>query len=119
MAFPLRLQRRHVHDDAAPGIGGLAEADHQHIARDAEILDRPRQHEAVGRDDAHRPLAIDEAVVRAIPGVAERMVDTGEELEVVRHARAIANGRQAVADRSEEHTSELESLMSISYAVVR
>src|SRR3546814_7548195 len=64
MAFPLRLQRRHVHDDAAPGIGGLAEADHQHIARDAEILDRPRQHE-----------------------------------------------------RSEEHTSELQSLMRISYAV--
>jgi hypothetical protein len=52
VAFPLGLERRHVDDDAAARIGALAQADGEHVARDAEVLDRARQREAVGRDDA-------------------------------------------------------------------
>src|SRR5688572_14219655 len=37
-ALPLGLQRRHVHDDAAARVGRLAQADDQHVARDAEVL---------------------------------------------------------------------------------
>src|SRR5262245_26886815 len=36
VAFPLGLERCDVHDDAAARIGRLADADHQHVARDAE-----------------------------------------------------------------------------------
>ena len=61
LAFPFGLQRGDVHDDAAAGIGGLAQADHQHVARDAEIFDGVGQREAVGRDHADVGLAVDEA----------------------------------------------------------
>src|SRR5664279_4082672 len=39
VAFPLRLERRHVDDDAAARIRALAEADGEHVARNAEVLD--------------------------------------------------------------------------------
>src|SRR5580658_6215507 len=45
--LPLRLKRRHVHDDPATGIGRFAHADRQDIARNFEIFDRTRQREAV------------------------------------------------------------------------
>src|SRR5439155_25857270 len=61
VAFPFGLERRDVDDDAATRIGRLAETDHQHVARHAEILDRRRQREAVRRHDADIELAIDEA----------------------------------------------------------
>ena len=51
-AFPFRLQRRHVDDDAAARVGALAQADGQHAARNAEILDGARQREGIGRNDA-------------------------------------------------------------------
>src|SRR3546814_7518238 len=76
MAFPFGFQRRDVDDDAAARVGALAEADHQHIARDAEIFHRAGQRKRVRRDDADIGLA-----------------------EIGRH------------------TSELQSLMRISYAV--
>src|SRR5216683_313742 len=59
VAFPFRLERRHVDDDAATRIGRFAEADDEHVARHPEILDRRRQGEAVGRHDADIELAID------------------------------------------------------------
>ncbi len=60
LAFPFGLQRGDVHDDAAAGVGGFAEADDQDVARDAEILDGVAEGEAVGRDDAGVGLAVDE-----------------------------------------------------------
>src|SRR5215831_6494951 len=39
-AFPLGLEGRYVHDDTAPGVRALAEADREHVARNAEVLDR-------------------------------------------------------------------------------
>src|SRR3546814_4765946 len=68
--------------DLAARIGRLAEADHQDVARDAEIFDRAGERKAVRRDDADVGFAVDEIL------------------------------------RSEEHTSELQSLMRISYAVL-
>src|SRR3546814_7503462 len=90
MAFPAGFERGDVHDDPAPRIGRLAEADDEYVARDAEIFDRAGEREAVRRNDADVGLAVDEAVRGEILGVD---------------------------DRSEEHTSELQSLMRISYAV--
>jgi hypothetical protein len=50
-ACPLRLEWRDVHDDPASRIGGRAHADGQHIARNLEVLDRPRQRKRIRRDD--------------------------------------------------------------------
>jgi hypothetical protein len=44
-AFPFGLERGDVDDDAAAGVGGFAEADREHVARNAEILYRARQRE--------------------------------------------------------------------------
>ena len=54
MAFPLRLQRRDVDDDATASIGRLTQADSKHISRDAEIFYSPCQGEGVWRNDAER-----------------------------------------------------------------
>jgi hypothetical protein len=98
MAFPARFQGGDVHDDPAARIGRLTEADHQHVARDAEIFDRAGQREAVGRDHADIGLAVDEAVGREVLGIDHRRIDIGEDLELVRHARVIAVGGQAIGD---------------------
>jgi hypothetical protein len=100
MAFPAGLERSHVDDDPAARIGRLAEADDEHVARHPEIFDGPRQREAVRRDDADVGLAVDEAVGGEILGVDDRVVDVGEDLELVGDAGVVAVGRQAVADQS-------------------
>src|ERR1035437_9250738 len=51
LALPLRLQRRHVHDDPAAGVRRFAHADRQHVAGYFKILHRLAQGEAVGRYD--------------------------------------------------------------------
>src|SRR3546814_3190643 len=56
-----------------------------------------------------RVLQLDIAVVEA------RAADRGEARSIVEHDEQIFD--DAVAQRSEEHTSELQSLMRISYAV--
>src|SRR5688572_12834118 len=48
VAFPLRLERRDVDDDAAARVGRLADADHQGVSGDAEVLDGARQGKRVG-----------------------------------------------------------------------
>src|SRR3546814_2460555 len=97
MAFPAGFERGDVHDDPAPRIGRLAEADDEYVARDAEIFDRAGEREAVRRNDADVGLAVDEAVRGEILGVDDRAVDVGENLEVVGDARVIAVGREARA----------------------
>src|SRR6218665_2157105 len=98
MAFPARLERGHVHDDAAAGISGLAEADDEHVARHPEIFDRAGEGKAVGRDDAAIGLAVDEAGVREILGIDHRAVDVREDLELVGDAGVIAVGGEAIGD---------------------
>ena len=101
LAFPFGFQGRDVHDDAAAGIGRLAEADHQHVAGDAEILDRVGQREGVGRDDADVGLAIDEAVLvegfRVDDGALSTLVKI---LNSSAHAGVVAVGGQAVGDHA-------------------
>ena len=41
-AFPLGLERGHVHDDAAAGVGAFAYANGEHAARNLEVFDRAR-----------------------------------------------------------------------------
>src|SRR3546814_7397852 len=48
---------------------------------------------------------------------AARTRDAGRDVHRHRHLRAVARRDQAAAARSEEHTSELQSLMRTSYAV--
>jgi hypothetical protein len=73
MAFPLRLERGDVDDDAATGIGALAQADGQHVARNAEVFDGAGQGEGVRRDDADVALDVDEAA-----GIEVFRVDVAE-----------------------------------------
>src|SRR3546814_9681342 len=61
------------------------------------------QHVSAGEIHEHQ------ACLRVEPEVAERV-----EVQV---AGEVRNGQPVAADRSEEHTSELQSLMRISYAV--
>src|SRR6266849_8675325 len=42
-ALPLRIKRRHIHNNAAPRISRLADTNCQHISRNLEVFDRPRQ----------------------------------------------------------------------------
>src|SRR5208282_1070753 len=75
-----------------------AEADHQHVARDAEIFHGRGQHEAVGRHHADVGYAVDEAFGREFLGIDHGAVDIGEYLELAADARVIAVGGQAVGD---------------------
>src|SRR3546814_1245501 len=69
----------------------------------------------------HRPTARVDREQRRRPGIAEQFalhVRTPERLaQSPRHLARQRHLETPVADRSEEHTSELQSLMRISYAV--
>ena len=65
--FPLGLERRHVHDDAAARVGRFAQADREHVARDAEVLHGARQRERVRRDRAHVRPDVDERLAGRTP----------------------------------------------------
>src|SRR3546814_4661181 len=69
-----------------------------------EGVDQPQQHVGLGGRPALH---------------ADRVVDAAHELDVslLRLARAVADPQHVGRARSEEHTSELQSLMRISYAV--
>src|SRR3546814_10346985 len=67
-------------------------------------LFRSREH---GDRPAYRAALVYQDARRADP----RRLDAGHDPQVVGHARQLRRGR------SEEHTSELQSLMCISYAV--
>src|SRR3546814_1667390 len=81
----------------------------QHVAadRDRQPLD-PSQPAADGQRVEQR---LRRMLVAAVAGVEHRAIDlVGDQLHRARR-------RMADHDRSEEHTSELQSLMRISYAV--
>src|SRR5215469_7977742 len=58
--FPLRLERRHVHNDSAPRIRRFADANRQHLSRNPEIFHGLRERERIRRHDAHRPFEFHE-----------------------------------------------------------
>ena len=98
MAFPLRLERSDVDDDAATRVGALAQAHHEGVARNAEILHGTRQREAVGRDDAFVGGDVDEAARIEVLRVHDGRVDVGEHLELARATHVVAVAGGTVAD---------------------
>src|SRR5690606_10848272 len=98
--------------------GALAQAYHQGVARDAEVLHGARQRERVRGDDADVRLDVHEA--GGIEGlrVDDRRVDVGEHLELARAAHVVAVAGSAVADDAlafpavagELHLARLERL---------
>src|ERR1700681_7787 len=55
IAFPLRLERRDVDDDAAAGVRALAQTNCEHISGDAKVLHGAGERKRVRGDDA--PIA--------------------------------------------------------------
>src|SRR3546814_1149965 len=94
--------QRAVGIDVEQFAGGAVELDHAAFAKCEQVGERHRRRPDLDRD-------------------AQRYA--GEQVEIRRHGdifavAAIAGRLRGVADdRSEEHTSELQSLMRISYAV--
>src|SRR5246127_1757675 len=95
-AFPLRLERRHVHDDAAARIRRFAERDREHAARDAEILDRARKRKRIRRYGAGVALEVDEGSIGEVLGIDDGRVEIREQLEFVRAADVVAVARRSV-----------------------
>ena len=98
VAFPFRLERGNVDDDAAAGVGGFAQADGQDVARDAEVFDRARQCEGIGRDDAAVVFDGDEVFRVEVFGIDDGAVDVGEDFEFVGAADVVAVAGRAVGD---------------------
>jgi hypothetical protein len=94
-AFPLRLKRRDVDDDAAARVGRLADADGQHVARNLEVLHRARQGKRVGRHDADIGLHGDEGALVELLGIDDGAVDVGEDLELVGDAQVVSVGLES------------------------
>src|SRR5690625_2835884 len=99
VAFPFRLQRRDVDDDAAARVGALAQAYGQYLARNAEILHRARQRERVGRNHASIAFDIDETARIEFLGIDDGGVDVGEHLELVGAAHAVTVAGGAVGNQ--------------------
>src|ERR1700754_130638 len=96
VTLPLRLERGHVHDDAAAGIRALAEADREHLARNAEVLNGACQGERIRRDDADVRLDVDEAALVERLRIDDRGVDVREHLELVGAADVVAVAGRAI-----------------------
>ena len=96
--LPLGLERGDVDDDAATRVGALAQADGEHVAGDAEVLDGARQGEGVRRDDAVGALVVHEGLGVEALGVHHPGQRVGEYLELVGDADVVAVGGQPVGD---------------------
>src|SRR4029453_3990387 len=102
---------RHVDDEAAARISRLAQAENEHIAGDAKILDRPGQRKGGGRYDADFALQVDERVRIEVFRVYDRRIDIGEELEFIRAADIVA-----VAGRAERQDLPAPRSFSLPWA---
>ena len=119
VAFPLRLEGGDVDDDAAARVGGLAQADGEHVARDAEVLDRAGQREGVGRDDADIAHEVDEVLLVELLGIDDGAVDVGEDLELGRAADVVAVAGGAVGDDATAvDGTDLAGLEGLDHAVL-
>src|SRR3546814_3279178 len=113
--FPYTTLVRSVRE--IPCVGSLGRGD-------GSAVDR-REHRVLGRKllgDVVAPKAIniDDAARRVVlDGGAklDRVVDLSRRIGDVRREDLARAGRGETAERSEEHTSEFQSLMRISYAV--
>lgn len=100
IAFPFRLERGHVHDNAAARVGGFAQAHGEHVARDAEIFHRARQREGIGRDDAAVVFHGHEVFRVEVFRIDDGAVDVGEDFEFVGAADVVAVAGCAVGNNA-------------------
>jgi hypothetical protein len=98
VAFPFRLEGGDVDDDAAAGVGALAEADGEDVAGDAKVFDGAGEGETVGRDDDVVAPDVYEVFGIEILRVNDGRVDVGEEFELVSTADVVAVAGCAVGD---------------------
>jgi len=98
MAFPFRLQRRDVDDDAAARIGGFSKADDEHIAGDAEIFNGARQSKRIRWNDAFAGADVDEASHVKNFRVHNGAVDVGEDFEFASAANVISIAGSAIGN---------------------
>src|SRR6476469_1995113 len=110
VAFPLRLEGCDVDDQTAACIRRLADTHRQHVARNAEVLDRLRQRERVRRNDADIGTDIHERSLVEVLGIDDGAVDVGEDLELVSHPDVVAIRRQPVRDDALAYLPVLERL---------
>src|SRR5439155_22267490 len=100
VSFPFRLERGHVGDDPAPGVGRFPDADRHRAAWYAEILDTSAERERIGWDDADVPFVIDERFRIELLRIDDRAVDVREDLEFIGDPEVIADGRDPEGDRA-------------------
>src|SRR3546814_2246714 len=91
----------------------VAARDHGAAAWDVTVFDTTPLREAFGGFDAGATQLLQEFVADAVDRIAEIARHDGDAAALRPLAPALKGG----ARRSEEHTSELQSLMRISYAV--
>ena len=96
MSLPLRLQRRHVDDDAAARIGGLAKTNRQHIFRNTKILNGSGKGERVRRNDAVVTFHIYKTAFIEGFGIHRGGMDVGKYFKLIRAAHVVAVARGAV-----------------------
>ena len=98
VAFPLRLERGNVDDNAAASVSGLAQADGQDVARNAEIFDCARQCKGVGRNDAAVIFDCNEVFRVEVFRVDDGAVDIGEDFKFIGTADVVAVAGCAVGN---------------------
>src|SRR3546814_7292829 len=104
-------------DDIAAGVrrsaAEIEAADRQPVAREA--VHRPQAQHLVDGELAVVPMAAGGAGLALDVGGGQHVLSQDEAAQARREGLEAAE--HAVGERSEEHTSELQSLMRISYAV--
>ena len=108
LAAPFWLKRRDIHNDAAAGVGALANADGKDVARNINGLDGLGEGERIWRD--HNVIAAgfggvdgDEQVVRKVLRVDDGGATAGgvgEDFELCSHADVVAVAGDAEGDCS-------------------
>src|SRR5439155_471378 len=76
----------------------LPDADRQHVAGDAEVLDRARQGERVRGHDADVAVELDEGLRIEVLRVDDRRQGVREDLELGRDTHVVAGGRHAAGN---------------------
>ena len=117
--LPLGFKRCHVNDDAATRVGRLSQANGQHVAWNAKILDRACERERVRRNNAGFTVDVDETAGVEGLRVNNGRIDVGENLELGGTANIVAIARGSVGnDRPSVVRANLPRLERFDHAVL-